>query len=135
MGVYVVWKFARSADLARQFLVDLALNYREAFLRSDFYKIPPFPGAVADFKDLVEGDARARPPGKYALLARALGWSTNLGHPGHANAAVEEVLNLHLIPDMFAAAARGRLTAEEAVEAAEAQARPIFDKWRERGKI
>ena len=36
---------------------------------------------------------------------------------------------------MFAAAARGEMTAEEAVEAAEAQIKPIFDKWRERGKI
>jgi multiple sugar transport system substrate-binding protein len=36
---------------------------------------------------------------------------------------------------MFAAAARGEMTAEDAVKAAEAEMRPIFDKWRERGKI
>ena len=36
---------------------------------------------------------------------------------------------------MFAAAARGQQTPEEAVAAAEAEIKPIFDKWRERGKI
>jgi multiple sugar transport system substrate-binding protein len=36
---------------------------------------------------------------------------------------------------MFAAAARRELSAEEAVSAAEAQIKPIFEKWRERGKI
>jgi multiple sugar transport system substrate-binding protein len=36
---------------------------------------------------------------------------------------------------MFAAAARGEMSAEEAVAGAEAQMKPIFEKWRERGKI
>jgi len=36
---------------------------------------------------------------------------------------------------MFAAAARGEMSAEEAVRAAEAKVKPIFDKWREQGKI
>jgi multiple sugar transport system substrate-binding protein len=135
MGVSVIWKFARNPDLARQFLIDLALNYRHAFVQSEFYKMPAFPGAVADLKALVTEDRRAQPPGKYALLTDAAGWSTNLGHPGHTNAAVEEVLNRHLIPKMFSAAARGQVSPAEAVAAAEAEMRPIFDKWRERGKI
>jgi multiple sugar transport system substrate-binding protein len=36
---------------------------------------------------------------------------------------------------MFAAAARGELTPEEAVKAAEGQMKPIFQKWRDLGKI
>ncbi len=135
MGVYVVWKFSSNAELARRFLVDLALNYREAFVRSEFYKMPPFPGAVRDLGDLVANDTRAKPAGKYGLLVDAGQWSTNLGHPGFANAAVEEVLNRHVIPRMFASAARGVSTAEEAVERAAAEAATFFDKWRERGKI
>ena len=134
-GVYVVWKFTGNAELASRFLVDLAVNYREAFVRSEFYKMPPFPGAVRDLGDLVVDDARAKPAGKYGLLAEASQWSTNLGHPGHANAAVGEVFNRHVIARMFASAARGVSTAEEAVERAAAEAATIFDKWRERGKI
>ena len=135
MSVYVIWKFSRNQEMAKQFLVDLALNYREAFLRSEFYNLPAFPGAVPDLGELVANDARAQPPDKYALLADATRWSTNLGHPGHTNAAVDEVVNQYLIPQMFAAAARGEMTPEEAVRAAEAQIKPIFEKWRERGKI
>lgn len=135
MGVYVIWKFSRNQELAKQFLVDLALNYREAFLRSEFYNVPTFPGAVPDLAKLVANDARAKPPAKYALLANAASWSTNMGHPGYTNAAIDEVYNQFLIPKMFAAAARGEMTPEDAVRAAEAEMKPIFAKWRERGKI
>jgi multiple sugar transport system substrate-binding protein len=134
-GTYVIWKFSRNQELAQRFLVDLALNYREAFLRSEFYNLPAFPGAVPDLKALLASDSIAQPPDKYSILAEAAGWSTNLGHPGYTNAAVEEVFNQYLIPKMFAAAARGEMSPEEAVRAAEAQMKPIFEKWRERGKI
>ena len=36
-------------------------------------------------------DPLAKPADKCALLADAAKWSTNIGHPGHANVAVEEV--------------------------------------------
>jgi len=135
MSVYVIWKFSRNQEMAKQFLVDLALNCREAFLRSDFYNLPAFPGAVPDLGELVANDARAQPADKYALLADATRWSTNLGHPGHTNAAVDEVVNQYLIPEMFAAAARGEMTPEEAVRTAEARIKPIFERWRQQGKI
>lgn len=135
LGVYVIWNFARNAELARQFLVDLAVGYREAFIQSQFYKMPAFPGAVPDLDHLLATDTRAEPSGKYGMLTDSTTWSTNLGHPGHANAAVEEVFNRHLIPKMFGAAVRGHKAAEVAVADTEAEMRPIFDKWRDRGKI
>jgi multiple sugar transport system substrate-binding protein len=135
IGVFVIWKFSANQELAKQFLVDLALNGREAFLRSEFYNLPAFPGTVPDLAELLASDPQAQPPAKYGVLAAAAEWSTNLGHPGHSNAAVDEVINEFLIPKMFANAARGDMSAEEAVRAAEAQIRPIFEKWRERGKV
>jgi multiple sugar transport system substrate-binding protein len=135
MGIYVVWRFSRNTDLARRFLVDLVLGYREAFIRSEFYKMPAFPGAVSDLAGLLAGDPRGQPAGKYGLLSGSATWSTNVGHPGHANAAVEEIVNRHLVPRMFARAARGDMSPEDSVAAAEAEMRPVFDKWREQGKI
>jgi multiple sugar transport system substrate-binding protein len=132
---YVIWKFSPNQDLAKSFLVDLALNNRETFVRSEYYSFPAFPGAVPDLADLVAKDVRAHPPGKYAVLADAPRWTTNLGHPGYTNAAVDEVFRQFIIPKMFAAAARGEMTAGEAVKAAEDKIKPIFDKWRERGKV
>ena len=135
VGCYVIWKFSPYPDLAKQFLVDLSLSYRDAFLRSAFYNLPAFRGAVPDLADLVTKDPIARPPDKYALLAKAVDWSTNLGSPGPFNAAIDEVINGVVLSKMFSAAARGQMSAADAVAAAEAEMRPIFDKWRERGKI
>lgn len=134
-NVFAVWKFAEHREAASQFLVDLALSSREAFVRSGYYNLPAFEGAVPDLADLVAADSRAEPPGKYRLLADATSWSTNIGHPGHANAGVDEVFNQFIVPQMFAAAAKGEMTPEESVAAAERRVKPIFDKWRERGKI
>ncbi|MGH8972294.1 MAG: ABC transporter substrate-binding protein, partial [Acidimicrobiia bacterium] len=135
VNVYVIWKFAENQDAAKQFLVDLALASRDSVVKSDLYNLPSYPGAVPDLGALASGDQRARPPGKYAVLAEAQSWSTNVGYPGYANAAMDEVFNQFLVPRMFAAAARGEMSAEDAVGRAEAEMKPIFDKWRERGKI
>ncbi len=132
---YVIWKFAQNHEAAKQFLVDLATANREPFLHSQFLQIPSFPQAVADFEAVVSNDARAQPPDKYRLLVDAAGWSTNVGHPGHTNTAVDEVVRSSLISQMFAAAARRDTSPEEAVRAAEAKIRPIYGKWREQGKI
>lgn len=135
LGSYVIWKFTPQPDLAKQFLVDLALAYRDAFLRSSFYNLPAFPGAVPDLAGLLASDPMARPTDKYTLLANAASWSTNIGSPGTFNAAVDEVINAVLLSKMFSAAARGEKSPADAVAAAEAEMRPIFEKWRERGKI
>jgi multiple sugar transport system substrate-binding protein len=128
-GTYVIWKFAANQEAAKQFLVDLAVDYRQAFERSGFYNLPSFPGAIADLPGVV-----AREP-KYALLAGADAWSTNLGYPGYFNAAVEEAFGQFIIPDMFTTAAKGEASPEEAVRMAEVRITPIFEKWRVLGKI
>jgi multiple sugar transport system substrate-binding protein len=133
VGVY--WDFAENPQTAKQFLVDFALASREAFLKSEFYSLPSFPGGVPDLSELVQGDSTAQPTGKYGLLGQATEWSTNVGYPGAANAAMDDVFNQFLVPRMFAAAARGEMSPEDAVTAAEAQMKPIFEKWRVRGKI
>lgn len=135
VGMYMIWRFSKNQEAAKQFLVDLASDYREAFIRSQYLQIPSFPGAVPGLGELVANDPRSQPPRKYALLAGAAEWTTNVGHPGYSNAATDEVVKKSLISKMFATAARGEKTAEEAVADAEAEIKPIFDKWRERRKI
>ena len=134
-GTYVIWRFSRNQETAKRFLADLAVGYRDAFVESGFYNLPAFPGAVPDLAQLVRHDDRAEPPDAYTLLARTSDWSTNFGQPGYDNAAIGEVFDQYLVPRMFAAAAKGEMSAEDAVKAAEAQMKPIFAAWRERGKI
>lgn len=135
MHCYVIWKFARNIDGAKQFLVDYLGRFRDAFMASKFYNFPCFPDTVPDLKRLVAEDPMAQPAGKYQVLDDAADWTVAVGHPGYANAAIDEIYNRWIISDMFAAAARGNLTTDEAVRQAAGRASNIFARWRETGLL
>lgn len=127
MSCYVIWKFAENPDAAKQFLVDLVDHFSEVFRESEFYSFPCYPATVPDLASRIAADP-AQPPGKYAVLATALDWSTNVGFPGYATAAVDEVFNTFVLPTMFARVARDEATPEEAVRAAQTQISRIFER-------
>ena len=135
VNCYVIWNFSPHQDLAKQFLIDHAIAAREPFIRSGFYNMPSFPASVPDLAALTANDAVAKPAGKYGFLADAASWMTNIGAPGSLNPAIDEVFNRFILPRMFGTAARGERSPEEAVADAEAEIRPIFDKWHQQGKI
>ncbi|HLF39991.1 MAG TPA: ABC transporter substrate-binding protein [Acidimicrobiia bacterium] len=135
VGSYVIWRFAANPEAAKQLLVDLAGASREALVQSELFGMPTFADAVPDLDGLLAADARAEPADKYSVLADFADWSTNLGHPGSDNPAIDEVFNGFLIPQMFAAAARGEMSPEETVRAAEQRIQAIYDKWRQRGMV
>jgi multiple sugar transport system substrate-binding protein len=135
MDVYVIWKFADNIDGAKQFLVDYMGNFRQGFMASEFYNFPCFPQTVPDLKQLISHDAKATPPEKYKVLEDVLDWATNVGYPGYANAAIDEIFSTWVISTMFAQAAAGRLTPEAALSQADQEVKRIFQKWRERGKV
>ena len=69
------------------------------------------------------------------MLKTATDWTTNVGHPGPANAAIGEVFATFVIPNMFAKAARGDMSPQAAVADAEAKIKEIFQKWRGQGLV
>ena len=111
MSVYVIWKFAENIEGAKQFLVDYVGNFRQGFLASQFYNFPCFPKTVPDLKELIANDAQATPHDKYKVLADVSEWTTNLGYPGYANAAIDETFGSWIISTMFARAASGKTDA------------------------
>ena len=133
--VYVIWKFAENIDGAKQFLVDYIGNFRQGFLTSEFFLFPCFPQTVPDLQTLLARDDKANPPDKYKVLEDVFDWVTNVGYPGYTNAAIAEIFNTWVISTMFAQAATGKLSPEDALNQADAQVQRIFQKWRERGKI
>lgn len=135
MHAYVIWKFARNIDGAKQFLVDYVKNFRDAFQASGFYNFPCFPDTVPDLKSLVTIDDNAIPSNKYGILSGAGDWTTALGYPGTANAVIDEVFSEWVVSDMFASAARDRSSPEQAVKIAAAKASKIYDKWKFAGKV
>jgi ABC-type glycerol-3-phosphate transport system substrate-binding protein len=151
MGIYAIWKFAQSPDVAKQFLLDLVAQNRDAILASKLYNFPSFPGALADSgTSLAQKPARGNawmqqqvsndpfgssPPNKLKPIGTALEWATNIGHPGPANPAESEVFDTFVLPTMFANAATGRMTPEQALSDAHKQVKAIFEKWRAKGLV
>src|SRR5206468_2390722 len=100
MSGYVVWKFSKNQDVAKEFLVALVDASRDSMLGSKLYNFPSFYGAAADPgtpppKKQESGAAwiaaqcnkdpfGSAPADKLALLAKSLPWSTNLGYRGYA---------------------------------------------------
>jgi len=137
MGVFFVWKFAQNKEAAKQYMVDQQLAYRDHFIQSKFYNFPAWTNAVkGGFKTmnkLAAADPH-KPRGKYTILTTiAQKYTTNVGYPGFANAAVGDVFNQFLIPQMFAQVAQGKMTPEDAARSMQGQFRSIFAKWRAQG--
>jgi multiple sugar transport system substrate-binding protein len=135
MQCYVVWKFAENIDGAKKFLVDYVTNFRDAFVAGEFYDFPCWPRTVPDLSKLIANDPKAHPPDKYKVLDDVLNWATNIGYPGYANAAIDEIYSTWVLNVMFAKAAAGKATPEQALDEADAQCRRIWGKWREKGMI
>jgi multiple sugar transport system substrate-binding protein len=129
MSCYAIWEFAENKESAKKFLVDLIDNFSNAFNASEFYNFPCFPTTVPDIKKRLANDPKAVPNNKYAVLGDVLTWATNVGYPGYATAAIDEAFNTFVLPTMFAKAARGEMTPEAAVKAADTELRRIFAKW------
>src|SRR5262245_38652538 len=151
MSGYVVWKFSKSQESAKEFLVALIDASRESMLASKLYNFPSFYGAVSDpgmpmsrkydsgaawiAKQCSNDPFGSKPADKLALLAKALPWSTNLGYPGFANPAEGEIFDTYLITDMFAKAATGALAPKDSMTEASNRAKEIFNKWRKKGMV
>jgi len=132
MNVYVIWKFAENIGGAKKFLVDYVGSFHKAFEASEFYNFPCFPKQVPDLKQMLMKDSKGKPPDKYAVLADSLDWATNVGYPGYSNAAIDDIYSQWIVNNMFAKAAQGVMSPEDAVKEAEAKGRDIFAKWKER---
>lgn len=136
---YQIPTYSPNTATAQEFILYLVDNYAEASNQSKFYNFPAFATTTPDL--LVDGgwlDADpygSEPPDKLAVLKTANDWTTNLGWPGPANAAIGEIFNLPTIPNMMARTATGLASATESVAQAEQEINEIFEKWRGEGLV
>jgi multiple sugar transport system substrate-binding protein len=135
MNAYVIWKFSKNIEGAKKFLVDLTAESRDAFRASQFYNSPTYPQLVKDLNSLIAKDPKSNPTDKYQLFTDASKWTVNVGYPGYSNAAIDEIFNTWLIPNMFADVASGKLQPQSAMDMYAGQVERIYDKWRRRGKV
>jgi maltose-binding protein MalE len=133
---WIVPKHAANKDAAKEFLLHYTANFSSATWHSKLYDFPAWAERVPQLDGWLQNDPYgAKPANKLAFLGEATQWSTNIGYPGPSNTAIGEVFGTFIIPTMFARAARGELNPKQAVTQAEAQIKPIFEKWRARGLV
>ena len=151
MSGYVVWKFSKNQDAAKEFLVAMVDASREGTMASKLYNFPSFYGAVAEpntpmNKKLESGAAwlvkqcnpdpfGSKPADKLALLTSFDRTSTNLGYPGYGNPAEGEIFDTYVLTDMFAKAGTGVLSPKDALAEANTRTKEIFNKWRKKGFV
>jgi ABC-type glycerol-3-phosphate transport system substrate-binding protein len=121
---------------AKEFLLHYTENLAPVAWHSKLYDFPAFPERVPDLEGWLDNDPfGSQPANKLTVLKNSLDWSTNIGHPGPANPAIGQIFGEAILPVMFADAAQGNKTPQEAVADAEAQINAIFDEWRGRGLV
>src|SRR2546421_1464116 len=131
---WIIPRYAGGAAAAQEFLLHYTANYAAATYASQLYDLCAWPALTPDLLVWLGRDPfRAQPPDKLELLADAARRSADLGHPGPPGAAIGEVMSTFAIPNMFARAARGEVSAAVAVSDADAQIRAVFARWRARG--
>jgi ABC-type glycerol-3-phosphate transport system substrate-binding protein len=125
-----------NVSAAKEFLLHYTENLAPVAWHSKLYDFPAFPERVPDLESWLDNDPfGSQPANKLTVLKNSLDWSTNIGHPGPANPAIGQVFGEAILPVMFADAAQGNKTPQEAVADAEAQINAIFDEWRGRGLV
>jgi multiple sugar transport system substrate-binding protein len=133
---WIVPTHAKGADAAQEFLLHYTANFASATYASKLYDLCAWPSLTPDIdRWLGEDPFGSKPPGKLAVLRDAERWTQNMGFPGPASPAVGEVLGSFVLPTMFARAAKGEVSAKEAVADAARQVETIFAKWRAQGLI
>jgi multiple sugar transport system substrate-binding protein len=138
---YIIPKFSKSQDTAKQFLLYLADHASDYVQQSELYEFPVNPNTPAQTQLFGSGGwldndpGHSNPSNKLAVLKDAADWSVNVGYPGPASPAIGEVFDTNVLPSMMAAAAKGDKTPKQAVADAETQIKAIFTKWRQKGLV
>jgi multiple sugar transport system substrate-binding protein len=119
-NVIGVWKFSPVVDLAKEFLeFHFQKDQQEKHMLASLGYNQPF------LRAFTMHEIYASNPKFY--FAPYIGWYTHApGWPGAPTAATQVVWDQYIIPDAAAACATGKLSAEDAVQKAEAQLKRLY---------
>lgn len=121
---YRVWNFSKNIDAAKQFLVDYSDNWNDEFTASKGYDNPFLKDHAKKPMPVLGSDK------KLEALQDVPAMIQPFGYPGPAGVAAAEVLNTHVITDMFTEyAARGK-SLDDAIGGAAKRLQAISDKYK-----
>lgn len=117
--------FSPNRDAAQEFLLALVGSYAQVTDASGTYNFPAFPSTVPALKanggPLDYNPSQPDQGTRLTTLKDANSWTTNLGWPGPTTVLSAAAVNESILSQMVARAARGELSAEDAVREAEAR--------------
>ena len=135
IDAYVIWKFAENIEGAKKFLVDFVAQSRAVFQKSQFYNFPCYPKTVADIDQLISHDPKATPAEKYQVFKDVSQWTVNVGYPGYANSAIDQIFSKWILPKMFSQAVSGKASVADSLNQGYLEVKQIYDTWRARGMV
>jgi hypothetical protein len=131
--------YSQNQDTAKEFLLHLVENYKIKTQESKLYDFPAFPSIAPELFEeggwLDVDPYESDPPDKLVVLKGANDYTTNIGHPGPANAVMGQVFGEFVLPNMLARVARGEQTAQESVAEAEGQIKAFYENWAAEGLV
>jgi multiple sugar transport system substrate-binding protein len=122
-NVYMVWKFSKNPQGAKDFLTFWADNDKEGMVQSRGYNMPYLVGNTAKPMPVIGSDPKLQILQDFPKIVAFY------GYPGAFTTPIQEVVNLYVLPDMFTRVARGQ-NIDEAVKWGTGEYRRIFAKYK-----
>ena len=120
-NVYMVWKFSKNIDGAKDFLRHFVENDLEGMKQSRGYNMPYLLGNAKKPMPIIGADPKMQVLQDFPPIVAFY------GYPGPFTTPIQEVVNLFVLPDMFTRVARGT-SVEEGVKWGMGEYRRVFAK-------
>jgi multiple sugar transport system substrate-binding protein len=101
-NVYMIWKFSKNQQAAKEFLAHFMDNDLEGMKQSRGYNMPYLLGNFKKPMPVIGADPKMQILQDFPKIVAFY------GHPGPFTTPIQEVVNLFVVPDMFTRVARGQ---------------------------
>jgi multiple sugar transport system substrate-binding protein len=120
-NVYMIWKFSKNQQAAKEFLTHFADNDLEGMKQSRGYNMPYLIGNAKKPMPIIGADPKMQILQDFPKIVAFY------GYPGPFTTPIQEVVNLFVVPDMFTRVARGQ-SVEDVMKWGVGEYRRIFAK-------
>ena len=120
-NVYMIWKFAKNQQAAKEFLSHFMDSGKEGMVQSRGYNMPYLLADAAKPMPIIGADPKMQVLQDFPKIVAFY------GYPGPFTTPIQEVVNLFVLPDMFTRVARGQAV-EDVVKWGTGEYRRIFSK-------
>ncbi len=122
-NVWMVWKFSKNQQAAKEFLAHLIDSDLEGVVQSRGYNMPYLNDRYKKPMPVIGADPRLQILQDFPKIVAFY------GYPGPSTSAIQEVVNTFVYPDMFTRVARGQ-SIDEALKWATGEYRRVYAKYK-----